>query len=147
VVVSAVSPQLLNLLSKRFVQLNIPHGMIIGDKTEVERQIAMDDFQSGRTKWILINQAGGTGITLTAAKYLVRLERPWSLVDDLQINDRVHRIGSEIHDSIIIVDYVTVGTVQEHVKEVLDGKGLNFEDIVQDKAQLLRMLQDEKAGK
>lgn len=146
VVVSAVSPQLLNLLSKRFIKENIPHGMVIGEASEAERQTAMDDFQAGRTKWIFINQAGKEGITLTAAKYLVRLERPWSLIDDTQINDRVHRIGSEIHDSIIIVDYVTVGTVQEHVAEVLDEKGVNFEDIVQDKQKLLQLLKDERAG-
>jgi SNF2 family DNA or RNA helicase len=74
------------------------------------------------------------------------LQRPWSLVDYKQALDRVHRIGSEIHDSIVIMDYVTEGTIEERVIQVLDSKADNFENIVRDKAQLMKMLRDEKAG-
>ena len=91
-------------------------------------------------------QAGGVGITLTAARRLVMLQRPWSLVDHRQVLDRVHRIGSEIHDSIIITDYVTEGTIEERVIQVLETKGDNFEEIVKDKEQLLRLLKDDKEG-
>jgi SNF2 family DNA or RNA helicase len=147
VVVSAVSRQLINLLSARLTKEKIAHGLITGDQSAEERQRAMDDFQAGRTKWVLLTaQAGGVGITLTAARQLVRLQRPWSLVDDKQVNDRVHRIGSEIHDSIIIRDYTTENTVEERVWEVLDKKGSNFEEIVQDQKQLLKLLKDDKAG-
>jgi hypothetical protein len=59
----------------------------------------------------------------------------------------VHRIGSEIHDSIIISDYVTEGTIEERVIQVLETKADNFEQIVRDKAQLLSLLKDDKAGK
>jgi SNF2 family DNA or RNA helicase len=61
--------------------------------------------------------------------------------------DRVHRIGSEIHDSIIVTNYVTEGTVEERVLQVLETKADNFEAIVRDKAQLLALLKDDKAGK
>jgi SNF2 family DNA or RNA helicase len=148
VAVSAVSRQLIELLSARLTKANIPHGLITGAQDADERQRAVDDFQSGKTKWILFTaQAGGVGITLTAARRLIRLQRPWSLVDDKQVNDRVHRIGSEIHDSIIITDYVTEGTVEERVRQVLESKGDSFEEIVKDKAQLLKALKDEKGKK
>ena len=75
------------------------------------------------------------------------LQRPWSLVDYKQVLDRVHRIGSEVHDSIVITDYVTDGTIEERVIQVLETKADNFEQIVRDKNQLLRLLQDDKAGK
>ncbi len=75
------------------------------------------------------------------------LQRPWSLVDYKQALDRVHRIGSEIHDSIVIMDYVTDGTIEERVIQVLDSKADNFEQIVRDKTQLLNMLRDEKEGR
>ena len=145
VAVSAVSRQLIELLSARLTKAGIKHGLITGKQNAEERQAAVDDFQSGRTKWILFTaQAGGVGITLTAARRLIRLQRPWSLVDDKQVNDRVHRIGSEIHDSIVITDYVTTGTVEERVREVLETKADNFEQIVKDKNQLLAMLKGEK---
>ncbi len=145
VAVCAVSRQLIELLSKALTDAKIPHGLITGAQNEDERQKAVDDFQSGRIKWILFTaQAGGVGITLTAARRLVMLQRPWSLVDYKQALDRVHRIGSEIHDSVVIMDYVTEGTIEERVIDVLDTKADNFENIVKDKHQLLKMLQDSK---
>jgi SNF2 family DNA or RNA helicase len=148
VAVSAVSRQLIELLSAEMTKAKIPHGLITGAQNEDERQQAVDDFQSGKIKWILFTaQAGGVGITLTAARRLVMLQRPWSLVDYKQVLDRVHRIGSEIHDSIVIMDYVTDGTIEERVIQVLDSKADNFEQVVRDKDQLLRMLKDDKEGK
>jgi SNF2 family DNA or RNA helicase len=147
VAVCAVSRQLIDLLSAEMTKEKIPHGLITGAQTEDERQQAVDDFQSGKIKWILFTaQAGGVGITLTAARRLVMLQRPWSLVDHKQALDRVHRIGSEIHDSIIISDYVTEGTIEERVIQVLETKADNFEQIVRDKTQLLSLLKDDKAG-
>ena len=147
VAVCAVSRQLIDLVSAEMTKKNIPHGLITGAQTEDERQKAIDDFQSGKIKWILFTaQAGGVGVTLTAARRLIMLQRPWSLVDHKQALDRVHRIGSEIHDSVIITDYVTEGTIEERVISVLDKKAQNFEDIVQDQAQLLKLLKDDKAG-
>jgi SNF2 family DNA or RNA helicase len=148
VAVCAVSRQLIELLSAAMTKAGIRHGLITGAQSEDERQQAIDDFQSGKIKWILFTaQAGGVGVTLTAARRLIMLQRPWSLVDYKQALDRVHRIGSEIHDSIIITDYVTEGTVEERVIQVLDTKADNFEQIVRDKAQLLTMLKEDKAGK
>jgi SNF2 family DNA or RNA helicase len=123
----------------------IEHGLITGAQDEDQRQKAIDDFQAGRIKWILFTaQAGGVGVTLTAARRLVMLQRPWSLVDYKQALDRVHRIGSEIHDSILITDYVTEDTIEERVIQARDTKADNFEQVVRDKAKLLDMLRSEK---
>jgi len=143
VAVCAVSRQLIELLSARMTKEKIPHGLITGAQSGLERQQAIDDFQNGRTKWILFTaQAGGVGVTLTAARRLVMLQRPWSLVDYKQAIDRVHRIGSEIHDSIIITDYVTEGTIEEKVIETLGAKDYNFQQVVRDKEQLMKVLKE-----
>lgn len=148
VAVCAVSRQLIYLLSAALTKEDIRHGLITGAQSEDERQQAVDDFQAGKIKWILFTaQAGGVGITLTAARRLIMLQRPWSLVDHKQALDRVHRIGSEIHDSIIVTDYVTEGTIEERVIQVLETKADNFEQIVRDKDKLLSLLKDDKAGK
>lgn len=148
VAVCAVSRQLIYLLSSAMTKANINHGLITGAQNEDERQKAIDDFQSGRIKWILFTaQAGGVGVTLTAARRLIMLQRPWSLVDYKQALDRVHRIGSEIHDSIVITDYITEDSIEERVIQVLETKAENFEQIVRDKDQLIDILKDTKAGK
>jgi SWI/SNF-related matrix-associated actin-dependent regulator 1 of chromatin subfamily A len=143
VAVCAVYRQLIDILSERLTKEGIPHGLITGAQDSDERQRAIDDFQAGKTKWILFTaQAGGVGVTLTKARRLVMLQRPWSLVDYKQALDRVHRIGSEIHDSIIITDYVTEGSIEERVIQALDIKSDNFEQIVKDRAKLLEMLKN-----
>lgn len=143
VAVCAVSRQLIDILSARLTKEGIAHGLITGAQDSDERQRAIDEFQAGKTKWILFTaQAGGVGVTLTKARRLVMLQRPWSLVDYKQALDRVHRIGSEIHDSIIITDYVTEGSIEERVIQALDVKSDNFEQIVKDKAKLLEMLKN-----
>jgi SNF2 family DNA or RNA helicase len=143
VAVCAVSRQLIDILSARLTKEGIRHGLITGAQDGDERQKAIDDFQAGKTKWILFTaQAGGVGVTLTAARRLVMLQRPWSLVDYKQALDRVHRIGSEIHESIVITDYVTEGSIEERVIEALDIKSDNFEEIVRDKVKLLEMLKN-----
>lgn len=141
VAVCGVSKQLLNLLSARLTKEGISHGMITGDQDEMERNTAVDLFQAGQLKWILFTDAaGGVGITLTTARRLVMLQRPWSLVNYKQALDRVHRIGSEQHDSILVHDYVTEGTIEERVIEALDSKAENFEEVVRDREQLKSIL-------
>jgi SNF2 family DNA or RNA helicase len=145
VAVCAVSRQLIELLSAAMTKNKIDHGLITGAQSEDERQKAIDDFQSGVTKWILFTaQAGGVGVTLTTARRLVMLQRPWSLVDHKQALDRVHRIGSEIHDSIIITDYVTEGSIEERVLQVLETKADNFEQVVRDRDKLISLLKEDK---
>lgn len=143
VAVCAVSRQLIEILSARLTKEGIAHGLITGAQDADERQKAIDDFQAGKTKWVLFTaQAGGVGVTLTAARRLIMLQRPWSLVDYKQALDRVHRIGSEVHDSVVITDYVTEGTIEERVIQALDVKSENFEEVVKDRDKLLAILKN-----
>lgn len=143
VAVMAVSRQLIELLSARLEKAKIPHGLVTGRQNEDERQQAMDDFQSGKTQFILFTSgAGGTGITLTAARYLCRLQVPYSLVDFKQSMRRVRRIGSERHPNIIVRDYITEGTMDTKVFEALQKKGVSFEEVVRDAEAFRTMLKD-----
>ena len=145
VVVFAVSRQLIELLSRRLEKAKIPHGLITGAQNTDERQRAMDDFQAGKTKYILVTTAaGGTGITLTKGSIAVYLQSPWSMIDRLQSEARVHRIGSEIHDVIRIIDYVTIDTAEETVAVAVEKKGDQLERILRSKELLRKMLTQNK---
>ena len=138
VIVFAVSRQLIMLLSAALEKKKIPHGLIVGNQNTLDRQDAIDEFQAGRTKFILATvQAGGTGINLTAADTVVYLQRSWSLIDMDQSMARAHRIGSEKHERILRLDYVAPGTFEEVVIARLNGKSAGLEDLVKDK-ELLR---------
>jgi len=148
VVVFAVSSQLINMLSARLEKAKIPHGLITGDQDAKEREIHMENFQSGKTKYILCTiAAGGTGITLTKGSTAVFLQRSWSMIENQQAEARVHRIGSEIYDSIKIVDYVTTGTTQEVVIKAVAEKSDQLQKILRDEELLLKYLRGELSEK
>lgn len=144
VVVFAVSRQLIYLLHERMEKEKIPHGLLTGAQSTDERQKSIDDFQEGKTKFILCTiAAGGVGLTLTAGRIAVYLQRSWSNIENVQSEGRVHRIGSEIHDSILYIDYVSAGTVEEAQHEAVAAKGERLEEILRDKDLLRRALLNE----
>ena len=142
VAVGMVSRQLLNLCADRLRDADITFSSVHGGQSMIEREQAIADFQAKKVRVILLTvQSGGTGITLTSAPYLVMLQRSWSLVDNMQTEDRVHRIGSEQHAQVTIIDVLTEGTMEVGRQvERLQEKGANLDDILRDKAVMQKLL-------
>lgn len=144
VAVFAVSRQLIEMAEKRLKDKKIEYSVIKGGQSGKNRQQNIDDFQAGNTKIILVViAAGGVGLTLTAARIGAFLQRSWSFIDNHQAEGRLHRIGSERHESIEIVDYISRGTVDETVIEVAEGKEIKLEEIVRDRQAIRKMLHGE----
>lgn len=140
-VVFAVHKGLVYLAARELDKAGITYGLVTGDQTPEERQEHVDTFQRGDTKVILCTLAtGGTGITLTRADTVVFMQTSWSLVERRQAEDRVHRIGSEVHESINVIDLVAVDTVEEHQRELMSDKDHRFEEVVRDKTTLAKLL-------
>jgi len=67
---------------------------LTGETKMEDRQRMVDDFQSGETSvFVGTIKAGGVGITLTNASYLIMNDYPWTPGDYHQATDRIHRIG------------------------------------------------------
>lgn len=139
VIVFSDSRQLVDLLDEEMTSKKIEHVVINGDVTGDDRDEAMRRFQEEGVPFILLTRAGGEGITLTAANTMVRLIRPWSLTVHQQAEDRNHRIGSEIHDVINYVDYITEDTCEEGQLVRLNAKKARAEEVLRD-GELLEML-------
>lgn len=132
-VVFAQSRQLIDLASARLTKHKIPHSLIVGGQGAWEREHAKENFQEGGVRIILCTiAAGGIGITLTRSNKAIFLQRSWSMIENKQAEDRVHRIGSEIHDKIEIIDIVSVGTVEENQLKALEGKEERLQEFVRD---------------
>jgi SNF2 family DNA or RNA helicase len=140
-VVAAVSRQLIELAAKRLAEKKIRHGQVTGAFSTVERAKAVSDFQDGRSRVILLTLgAGAEGLTLTRASTMLFMQRSWSPLQNEQATDRIHRIGSEIHDAVRIIHQVTPGTIESRVQELLDVKAWRIEDVLQDAAATRRLL-------
>lgn len=132
-VAAAPSKQLMELAGKAAADAGYKVGYVMGGQTSAERTEAIERFQAGQLDLICVTTgAGGVGITLTAADALVFLQRPWSLVESMQMEDRAHRIGSEQHSSIEIVDIVAKNTIDTRVRQVLRERGKQLADLVED---------------
>lgn len=133
-------------LEKRHPELHEQLDVIAGDRTHAMCDLAIQDFQAGTKRFIAYTYAaGGTGTTLTAASTLMRVQRPWSPILWKQGLDRVHRIGSDRHDHVKVIDYVTAGTIEERQLTRHGENALVFESVVQDGPKLLALL-EEAAG-
>lgn len=144
IIVFAHSKQLVDLLAARFDKLHLRYGLITGDQDAEERQMYMDAFQNGQIKYIICTiAAGGTGITLTKGSIMVFLQRSWSMIDNNQAEARGHRIGSEQHDVVRVIDYVTKNTVEEDVIEAISEKTDRLQEILRDKDLMRKCIEGE----
>lgn len=135
--IAAEHRQLIDLAARRLTAAGIEFGLITGGVSGAQRDETIEAFQSGKLKYILFTyKAGGVGLNMTAADTLVRLQRSWSLIDNQQGEDRVHRIGSEVHEAITIIDIITADTIEETQVEKLYAKMQRLEEIVRDREQL-----------
>jgi len=136
-VVFAESRQLVDLAAAALVENGIDVRLIVGGMNAAARDTSVNDFQDGKVNVILLTtKAGGEGITLTRSSTLVFLQRSWSMLANRQAEDRVHRIGSEVHESITIIDVIAPGTVEvEQVGKLREKLG-RLEEVVRDKETL-----------
>jgi len=136
IAVCAVQRKLIELAAKRLDKEKITYGLITGKVDEWTRKQNLKKFQEGELPVLLFTiQAGGTGLNMTAADTIVFMQRSWSMVDNRQAEDRVHRIGSEVHESINVIDIVTEGTVEETVLTRYLEKVHRLDQITQDRAR------------
>lgn len=136
VVVAAEHRQLIELAAARLDKAKISYGLITGAQNTAERDRALQDFNAGQTRVLLFTlKAGGTGLDMSYAANIVFLQRSWSMVDNVQAEDRVHRIGSERHTTVNVFDIITRDTVEERQIERLTEKFRRLDEITRDRAR------------
>lgn len=122
------------------VHATLGGGLVTGEIPPDERAEAVAAFQAGESKLItLTTGAGAEGLTLTAASRAVFLQRPWSLVQSLQAEARIHRIGQDANH-VEILDIVTEGTVESAVAMTLGDKEALLQEVVRDAERFARLL-------
>jgi len=87
-----------------------------------DREEALERFrQDPSIQYFVANPAAiSMGVTLTQAKTVIYYSNTFRLEQRLQSEDRAHRIGQDV--SVLIVDVVARGTVDEHIVETLRKK-------------------------
>lgn len=112
-----VFSQFVDVLSKAREVLDssgINYQYLDGSTPQGERKKRVDAFQSGEGDVFLISlKAGGTGLNLTAADYVIHLDPWWNPAVEDQASDRAHRMGQT--RPVTIYRLVAKNTIEERI--------------------------------
>jgi superfamily II DNA or RNA helicase len=98
-----------------------------GSMDAAARAAAVEVFQSGQADVFLLSlRAGGVGMNLTAADYVIHLDPWWNPAVEDQATDRAHRIGQT--RPVTVVRLVTEGTIEEKVLRLHASKRALYAD-------------------
>ncbi len=124
----------LSLIREYLDKRKISYRYLDGSTPPKERKQEVDGFQSGEGELFLISlKAGGLGLNLTAADYVIHMDPWWNPAVEDQASDRAHRIGQQ--RPVTIYRLVTRGTIEEKIvklhqeKRDLAGSLLDGSDI------------------
>lgn len=99
----------------------IPYQYLDGSTPAVERAKRVTAFQSGTGDVFLISlKAGGTGLNLTAADYVIHMDPWWNPAVEDQASNRVHRIGQQ--RPVTIYRLVAKHTIEEKIVDLHQHK-------------------------
>ncbi|OQX19066.1 MAG: hypothetical protein BWK76_05670 [Desulfobulbaceae bacterium A2] len=92
----------------------ISYQYLDGSTPARERQRRVEAFQAGEGDLFLISlKAGGVGLNLTAADYVIHMDPWWNPAVEDQASDRAHRIGQE--RPVTIYRLVSLHTIEEKI--------------------------------
>jgi superfamily II DNA or RNA helicase len=104
----------LDIIRAYVEKAGIQYQYLDGSTPAKERKKRVDDFQSGSGDLFLISlKAGGVGLNLTAADYVIHMDPWWNPAVEDQASDRAHRIGQL--RPVTIYRLVTKGTIEEKI--------------------------------
>ena len=110
----------LKLVRRELDRQQVPYAYLDGRTRKRQEQV--DRFQNDPSiPFFLISlKAGGLGLNLTAADYVIHLDPWWNPAVEAQAADRTHRIGQD--KPVFIYRLITRDTVEEKILQLQERK-------------------------
>ena len=107
----------LSILRAELDRKGVSYQYLDGSTPVKERQRSVEAFQNGEGDVFLISlKAGGTGLNLTAADYVLHMDPWWNPAVEDQAADRAHRLGQL--RPVTIYRFITRGTIEDKILEL-----------------------------
>lgn len=103
----------------------------------------MMDLFRGRAQILVATEAGGEGINLQFCNHIINFDLPWNPMRVEQRIGRIHRLGQE-HD-VYIYNLATIGTIEEHIVNLLHEKINMFELVIGELDEILERMEESSA--
>ena len=128
----------LAIMRKALDTKGIKYQYLDGSTSQIEREKSVKRFQSGDGDLFLISlKAGGLGLNLTAADYVIHLDPWWNPAIEDQASDRAHRIGQ--NRPVTIYRLVAENTIEEKIILLHNTKRNLAESLLEGSDQSARM--------
>lgn len=113
------------------------------DGSTRNRQAHVRNFQENeQVKTFLISlKAGGLGLNLTAADYVIHLDPWWNPAVEQQATDRVHRIGQE--NRVFVYKFIVKSSVEEKILTLQQQKKEISDSLITSEKTLVKQLSPE----
>ncbi len=111
----------LKLIEEYVQSKSITYQYLDGQTPLKKREERINAFQDGDGDLFLISlKAGGVGLNLTAADYVIHMDPWWNPAVEDQASDRAHRIGQQ--RPVTVYRLVTEGTIEEKIVKLHQTK-------------------------
>ena len=112
--------KILNLMHDELKSRNIPYLQLDGSTRD--REDMVKKFQQGDEfpVFLISLKAGGTGINLTSADYVIHYDPWWNPAAEAQATDRAYRIGQKNH--VFVYKLITRNSIEEKILELQKKK-------------------------
>ncbi|MEL7266166.1 MAG: DEAD/DEAH box helicase, partial [Planctomycetota bacterium] len=107
----------LQILKTELESMQVAYQYLDGSTPAKRRKSSVEAFQNGDGDAFLISlKAGGVGLNLTAADYVIHMDPWWNPAVEDQASDRAHRMGQQ--RPVTIYRFITEGTIEERILQL-----------------------------
>jgi SNF2 family DNA or RNA helicase len=104
----------LAIIKDKLDEKEISYHYLDGATSMAKRKKSVNAFQAGESDLFLISlKAGGSGLNLTAADYVIHMDPWWNPAVEDQASDRIHRIGQK--RPVTIYRLVAKDTIEDKI--------------------------------
>jgi superfamily II DNA or RNA helicase len=140
VLVFSAFASMLRIMRGALQKREIPLGYLDGSTKDRDRQAEVERFMSagGPPVFLCSLKAGGVGLTLTAADYVILYDPWWNPAVERQAIDRTHRIGQT--RPVTAYRMVTAGSVEEKIRALAERKSALSRSVIKADSAIAKSL-------
>ena len=132
----------LDIVKEKLQKEGIEYQYLDGQTSLKEREKQVEEFQRGERQIFLISlKAGGLGLNLTAANYVILLDPWWNPAIENQATDRAHRIGQK--RAVTIIRMIAAQTIEEKILKLHEKKKELAEKMLEGTAESSSLTMDD----
>ena len=140
VLVFSAFASMLKIMRSAMQKREIVYGYLDGSTKDRDRQAEVERFMSpdGPPVFLCSLKAGGVGLTLTAADYVILYDPWWNPAVERQAIDRTHRIGQT--RPVTAYRMVTAGSVEEKIRSLAERKSALSRSVIKADSAIAKSL-------